>query len=88
MSIGTWLGFSSSGVSGWESLAGEFKDMLDANESSRSRSTSGALELAFSLRTGATGATGASRLVLLPPRKDGTARWVLNLELLRKDMRN
>ena len=32
MSIGTYSGFSSSGVSGWESRTGEFKDIVDANE--------------------------------------------------------
>ena len=67
MSIGTWLGFSSSGVNGWESRAGEFRDMVDAKESSRSKS-SGCSNACDCVRT------GASRLVLFPPRKDGTAR--------------
>ena len=76
MSIGTWLGFSSSGVRGWESLTGELRDIVDANESSRSRSTS-----VVSLRTG-----GATSRLPLPPRKEGTARWLLNRPLPKSDM--
>ncbi len=78
--MGTWFGFSSSGVSGWESRTGEFRDMVDAKESSRSKSASGPGRwLLLRAKT--------SRLLLfLPPKRDGTERCVLNFVLPNRDI--